>query len=72
MNCPQLALDVIALPLQKQICSLGVILNPQLSLDHQVTPLAKGLLNSFTHQRGPFSGNHCHMKVGDDGDSSKI
>ncbi|KAF7252606.1 putative RNA-directed DNA polymerase from transposon BS [Varanus komodoensis] len=60
-----LVLNGVALPLRDRVCSLGVLLDPELSLEAQVTAVARStfLQLRLIHQLRPFLENGCLATV---------
>ncbi|KAF7248518.1 NHP2-like protein 1 [Varanus komodoensis] len=60
-----LALDRVALPLKNRVCSLGVLLDPKLSLEAQVTAVVRSafLQLRLVHQLHPYQEEDCLVTV---------
>ncbi|KAF7246221.1 Tyrosine-protein kinase Yes [Varanus komodoensis] len=60
-----LVLNGVALPLRDRVCSLGVLLDPELSLEAQVMAVARSafLQLRLIHQLRPFLENDCLVTV---------
>uniref|UniRef100_A0A8D2L5S4 Reverse transcriptase domain-containing protein n=1 Tax=Varanus komodoensis TaxID=61221 RepID=A0A8D2L5S4_VARKO len=60
-----LVLNGVALPLMDKVCSLGVLLNPELSLEAQVTAVARSTFFQLrlVYQLRPYLENDCLVTV---------